>query len=100
MATIAKLDSNGIVVIPEPQPPPQTQSVQAGDSPQVDSSTGDTRHQGMWFKLRFLWLSFLPLSVKHVGSLVLQYLRSKRKQNLQRMIQMRIGVLCAWMGES
>lgn len=43
MATIAKLDSNGIMVIPEPQPPPQTPSSQAGDSPQVDSSTGDSR---------------------------------------------------------
>ena len=45
MATIAKLDSNGIVVIPEPQPTAQAQSAQAGDSPQVDSSTGDSRHQ-------------------------------------------------------
>lgn len=54
MATIAKLDSNGIVVIPEPQPQPQAQSAQAGDSPQVDSSTGDTRHQGMHSEECFL----------------------------------------------
>jgi len=45
MATIAKLDSNGIVVIPEtPQQQQQQQTAPTGDSPQVDSSTGDARH--------------------------------------------------------
>lgn len=61
MATIAKLDSNGIMVIPEPQPAAQAQSATTGDSPQVDSSTGDTRHQGLTPKSQRLSRSVISL---------------------------------------